>query len=204
MKIVKDNIRSNPGPAAALLTKMKANMDSLATKAIHSGTTAKYTSINTKDGYVEFRSPGGDWLGDNFDLIEPTLLRFVVALDAAIDPEKYRQEYQKKLYKLLTTKSESADTNELSRILSMYLSGQADQKTAARDLAQQATTRKKNKKDPGSLKEPAASAALLRAQQQQWLHWQHAQPSSVPARGQQPALCPAQPQCQWHSWPPCV
>jgi hypothetical protein len=159
MKIVKDNIRSRPESAAALLTKMKSNMDSLASKAIHTGKTNKFTSINTKTGYVEFRSPGGDWLDDNFDQIEPTLLRFVVAMDAAVDPEKYRQEYQKKLYKLLTTKSESADANELSRILSMYLSGQADQKTAARDLAQQATTRKKIKKDPDSLKEPAASAA---------------------------------------------
>jgi hypothetical protein len=165
MKIVKDNIRSRPESAAALLIKMKSNMDSLASKAIHTGKTNKFTSINTKTGYVEFRSPGGDWLDDNFDQIEPTLLRFVVAMDAAVDPEKYRQEYQKKLYKLLTTKSESADTNELSRILSMYLSGQADQKTAARDLAQQATTRKKNKKDPGSFKEPAAPAATSGSRQ---------------------------------------
>lgn len=142
MKIVKDNIRSNPGPAAALLTKMKANMDSLATKAIHSGTTAKYTSINTKNGYVEFRSPGGDWLGDNFDLIEPTLLRFVVALDAAIDPEKYRQEYQKKLYKLLTADNKDDST---IRYFVDYVAGKIP-KAALRSFVRQVQADRKAKK----------------------------------------------------------
>jgi hypothetical protein len=153
MKIVKDNIRSNPGPAAALLTKMKANMDSLATKAIHSGTTAKYTSINTKDGYVEFRSPGGDWLGDNFDLIEPTLLRFVVALDAAIDPEKYRQEYQKKLYKLLTADSKDDST---IRYFVDYVAGKIP-KAALRSFVKQAQLERGLKKNP--VQEPAPSQA---------------------------------------------
>ena len=162
MKIVKDNIRSNPGPAAALLTKMKANMDSLATKAIHSGTTAKYTSINTKDGYVEFRSPGGDWLGDNFDLIEPTLLRFVVALDAAIDPEKYRQEYQKKLYKLLTADNKDDST---IRYFVDYVAGKIP-KAALRSFVKQAQLERGLKKnpapEPAATKEPAASGARQR------------------------------------------
>jgi hypothetical protein len=51
---------------------------------------------------VEFRSPGGDWLSDFEDgKVENTLLRFVVALDAAVDETKYKEEYAKKLYKLL-------------------------------------------------------------------------------------------------------
>jgi hypothetical protein len=162
MKIVKDNIRSNPGPAAALLTKMKANMDSLATKAIHSGTTAKYTSINTKDGYVEFRSPGGDWLGDNFDQIEPTLLRFVVALDAAIDPEKYRQEYQKKLYKLLTADNKDDST---IRYFVDYVAGKIP-KAALRSFVKQAQLERGLKKNPvpdsAATKEPAASGPRQR------------------------------------------
>jgi hypothetical protein len=144
LKIVKDNIRSNPGPAAALLTKMKTNMDSLATKAIHSGTTAKYTSINTKDGYVEFRSPGGDWLDANFSLIEPTLLRFVVALDAAVDPEKYRQEYQKKLYKLLTADNKDDST---IRYFVDYVAGKIP-KAALRSFVKQAQLERGLKKNP--------------------------------------------------------
>ena len=104
MGMIKERIAQRPADAAAMLQKMKAGMEELATKIIHSGTTSKFTSINTKDGYIEFRSPGGDWLDSNFGLIETTLMRFVVALDAAMDPAKYRDEYLKKLYRLLDPK----------------------------------------------------------------------------------------------------
>ena len=104
MGMIKERIAQRPRDAAAMLQKMKTGMEELATKIIHRGTTSKYTSINTKEGYIEFRSPGGDWLNQNFDKIETTLLRFVVALDAAMDPAKYRDEYLKKLYRLLDPK----------------------------------------------------------------------------------------------------
>jgi Putative amidoligase enzyme len=102
-------ITNNPDDVAALFDRMKGKLGEYATKLIHSGVTDKYTSINTKTGYVEFRSPGGDWLGEyaaDPGKITNTLLRFVVALDAASDPQKYRQEYLKKLYKLLSPKSD--------------------------------------------------------------------------------------------------
>lgn len=110
MKIVRDRVRDRPEDAEAMLRQMKQHLSDMATKVIHSGETHKYTSINTKGGYVEFRSPGGDWMSeyaDNPGKVTNTLLRFVVALDAAIDPEKYRQEYLKKLYKLLDIKKET-------------------------------------------------------------------------------------------------
>ena len=62
LKRVKDNIRSRPEDAKRLLDSMKSGLNDIASKAVHSGATDKYTSINTKDGYIEFRSPGGDWL----------------------------------------------------------------------------------------------------------------------------------------------
>ena len=108
MAIVRDRVRERPEDAQAMLQKMKSHLDDMASKVIHSGSTNKYTSINTKDGYVEFRSPGGDWLqeySDNPGKLENTLLRFVVALDAACDPEKYRQDYLKKLYAILQPKT---------------------------------------------------------------------------------------------------
>ena len=103
---VRDHVQKRPYEAKYLLDKMKGHMGELASKAIHSGITDKYTSINTKDGHVEFRSPGGDWLGDNFSQIENTLLRFTVALSAAMDPKAYREEYLKKLYKILAPNGE--------------------------------------------------------------------------------------------------
>lgn len=99
-------IRQNPAKAEEMLERMRQGMDQLASKAIHSGTTDKYTSINNKNGYIEFRSPGGDWLNDNFAEIDNTLRRFTVAMSAAVDPEMYRKEYLKKLYKLLDVSSE--------------------------------------------------------------------------------------------------
>ncbi len=91
-----------------LVTQLKNNCEEIASKAIHNGHTDKYTSINTKDNYVEFRSPGGDWLNDEtFDKIENTMYRFIVALDAACDPQKYRKEYLKELYKLIPSEPNS-------------------------------------------------------------------------------------------------
>lgn len=83
-----------------LFKKLKNNLETMASKVIHSGRVGKFTSINPKDNRVEFRGPGGDWLGQNFDKIEDTLYRTVVALDAAVDPDKYRKEYLKKLTKM--------------------------------------------------------------------------------------------------------
>lgn len=121
--IVKKNIKDNPENAKALLDQMKSGLEQMASRAIHGAITNKFTSINTKDGYVEFRSPGGDWLNDKFDKIEPTLLRFVVALDAAVKPDLYRQEYLKKLYKAL----EPAGNKNTIDYFTRYVAGEIPQ-----------------------------------------------------------------------------
>ena len=140
--IIKDAVRNKPEDAARLLDKMKGNLDQLATKAIHSGITSKYTSINTKDGHIEFRSPGGDWLDDNFDKIENTLLRFTVAMSAALNPEAYRQEYLTKLYKLLSENNEGDDT---IKYFSDYVAGKIPQ-AALRSFVKQAQLQRKVKR----------------------------------------------------------
>ena len=106
LAMIRNRTSKSDGPEKVekLLTKMKTQLDSLASKIIYTSNDSKYVSINAREKYIEFRSPGGDWLGENFNLIENTLLRFVVALDAACDPTKYRQEYLTKLYKLLQVK----------------------------------------------------------------------------------------------------
>jgi hypothetical protein len=108
--IVKKHIQQRPQDAEALLKQMKDHLNAAASKLIHSGVTEKYTSINVKGGYIEFRSPGGDWLNEDLATIEATLLRFVVAMDAAVDPNKYKEEYAKKLYKLLAPSNDTTDT----------------------------------------------------------------------------------------------
>ena len=139
---VRERVRQRPEEAQRLLDKMKGQMGELASKAIHGGYTDKYTSINTKDGHIEFRSPGGDWLDDNFDKIENTLLRFTVAMSAALNPEAYREEYQKKLYKLLTQDQKDSDT---IRYFSDYVAGKIP-KAALRSFVKQAQLERKVKR----------------------------------------------------------
>jgi len=141
MGIIKERIAQRPEDAAAMLQKMKTGLGELASKVVHSGTTSKFTSINTKDGYIEFRSPGGDWLGDNFDKIETTLMRFVVALDAAMDPEKYRDEYLKKLYAVLKPR----DQNDTLSYFAKFAAGELP-KAALKSFIRQAQLERKGKK----------------------------------------------------------
>jgi hypothetical protein len=51
LDIIKDAVRNKPEDAARLLDKMKGNLDQLATKAIHSGITQKYT-VNQHQGWT--------------------------------------------------------------------------------------------------------------------------------------------------------
>ena len=113
-----------------LLTKLRSNMEEIASKVIHSGRTDKFTSINTKDSYVEFRGPGNNWLKTDTDKLTNTLLRFVVALDAACDPQKYRKEYLKALYKALP----STQKNQQMSLFAKYMTGDITKKKYADEL----------------------------------------------------------------------
>ena len=144
MSKIRDRIR--PEDVPAVLSQVKQNLNSLASKIIHSGITEKYTSINTRDKYVEFRGPGGDYLdSDPLDLVN-TALRLAMSLRIATDPEAYKQEYAKKLYKLVEQSPEADDSVEL---FSQYALGQINKsELAARlEFAQRGRKLEKTKKD---------------------------------------------------------
>jgi hypothetical protein len=141
---IKTALKQKPEAAAQIMDLMKQGLDGAATKAIHTGVTDKYTSINTKTGYIEFRSPGGDWLDANFANIENTLLRFTVALSAAIDPEAYRKEYLTKLYKLLSEGMDKSDT-DIIQLFSNYSAGDLDKAALIRQVRQKQLARDVNK-----------------------------------------------------------
>lgn len=95
-------IQSDPSIVTKMFEKMRGELDQLASQLIASKNPERKFSVNLKDRYVEFRSPGDDWLNNKFwNQVKPTMLRFIVALDAASDPAKYREEYLKKLYTIL-------------------------------------------------------------------------------------------------------
>jgi hypothetical protein len=85
---------------------MKSNLIELAQRYVQQGVgNSKYTSAHIKPGYIEFRSPGGDYLsvGDQGeqDALASTMRRFAYAMYLAGRPDLERPEYYKKLYKLI-------------------------------------------------------------------------------------------------------
>jgi hypothetical protein len=152
---IRGAVRQNPDRAKELMDKMKSGMDQLASKIIHSRSTEKYTSINVKNGYIEFRSPGGDWLNDNFAEIDNTLRRFTVALSAAVDPEQYRQEYLKKLYKLLDVSGEKDPLSYFAK----YAAGELP-RAALKSFVRQAQAERKVKSGKADAEEYDKLAAI--------------------------------------------
>ena len=120
MEIIRRQIDySRPESIKDILTNLRSQLISSASKLIHSGYTEKHTSINPKNGWVEFRGPGGDYLSRSPDEIASTALRLAMGLKIACDPNAYRQEYIKKLYKLLTP---AGDVDSIN-LFSAYVSG---------------------------------------------------------------------------------
>ena len=62
--------------------------------------------------WVEFRSPGGDWLNLDDKWIEKTLYNYVVAMNAAMDPDSHKQEYVKKLLNFLNISQISQELHQ--------------------------------------------------------------------------------------------
>lgn len=137
--------KTNPDKVQTMLRQMQGNLSAMASKIVHTGQTSKYTSINTKTGYIEFRSPGGDWLGEyaaDPGKITNTLLRFVVALDIAMKPELYRQEYMKKLYKTL----DQGDNSDTIKFFARFSAGELPQ-SALKSFVKQAQLQRQRGKE---------------------------------------------------------
>jgi len=118
----------------------------LASKLIHTGSTEKFTSINNRDDWIEFRSPGGDWLGDDLGPVKNTLLRAVVALDVATKPQEFKQEYYKKLYKTLNPKGDDDSIQYFAR----YAAGELPTSALKSFIRQIQTKREVQKQAPDS------------------------------------------------------
>ena len=86
----------------------------------------KYTSIHIKQGYIEFRIAGGDYL-NKVEEAELAMLRFARAYTIASDPNAEREEYQKKLFKLINSEDPAEN------IWAQYQAGQIN----AEDLKDQ-------------------------------------------------------------------
>jgi len=139
----------------AVMNKMKEGLTLAASKIIHTGYTSKYTSINTKEGYIEFRGPGGDYLDKTPEELANTALRMALALRIATDPEMYKKEYQKRLYKVLTDADEKDDLTKFKDYVARFQT--ADKETRGyiiQTIQAEREARKAKKKKPGNESRP--------------------------------------------------
>lgn len=124
------------------MQQVRANMTAAAGKTVVEGETEKHISVHVKSTHVEFRSPGNDWLNVPVDELKATVHRFVVALDAAMDPTKHRQEYLKKLSKFVGNYTDRID------IVNLYVNSVAGMKQGEQaDLKKQLLKRSRAVKD---------------------------------------------------------
>jgi hypothetical protein len=86
-----------------LFEQMRNHLSQLASKSLAQPSGfGKYTSIHPKDKYIEFRSAGGMNYFKDIDKIKNTLLRYAYATAISSEPKLERNEYAKKLFRLLT------------------------------------------------------------------------------------------------------
>jgi len=115
--------RSDPSRVEEMMRQFQGGLNRLASTILHTGSTSKYSSINNRGDWIEFRGPGGDWLGDDLSAVKNTMLRAVVATDVATKPEEFKQEYYKKLYKTLA----QGQDNDVIQYFAKYAAGELPQ-----------------------------------------------------------------------------
>jgi hypothetical protein len=101
---IKDSVHTDKIPGAFEL--MRRGLIELATKTLGQNGHGKYTSINLKNDYVEFRSMGDEY-HQNVGGIIDTVKRYAYAMHIASRPDLHRDEYAKKLYKMLSKSGEA-------------------------------------------------------------------------------------------------
>lgn len=153
LKELSTAVHSDQSAAYAIMQGLQSNLAASA-NSLYDQNYSRRVSINRKINCIEFRSPGGDWI-NNIDQMLNALNRFVVAVSIAADPNAHRQEYAKKLYKLVMSNGTPANSVEL---FTMFQSGQL----TTNDL--------KRKVKVGKAERPAAySPAQLRAGNRSWV-----------------------------------
>ena len=135
----------SPQQIATAMEKMRGNLINLAYKDLADRSPGR-DSINMKDNYVEFRSAGGDYLSkesdQGMDFLFNTMLRYVRALDIAGDPTAERQEYAKKLYKLI-----SPSGDDTLNLFSQFATGEIDREKLKTEWARKTLA----KDEPGAI-----------------------------------------------------
>lgn len=85
---------------AVIYSEMRDGLASSAASVIAKRNANRTMTINVKDDYIELRSMGNDYMS-KIPLVKNMIMRYAQAYAVAIDPNAYKQEYAKKLTKLV-------------------------------------------------------------------------------------------------------
>ena len=160
MKKIRNRIGNDRGPAVAnAMDLMRHNLIELAQKSLAVSNISgfgKYTSINPQGGYdsrdpskrrgskyIEFRSAGGKNYFEDIDRLKNTLLRYAQAMAVAGDASAYRNEYYKKLYKLIAPATGDVALDLFSR----YNAGTINLSELKKSWAEKALEKERSKPD---------------------------------------------------------
>ena len=113
----------------------------------------RYMSVNYKDKYIEVRSAGGN-VFEMKDKILETMNRYVRVMALAADPEAEKQEYAKKLYKLLSSSSSIKGNDDTIRYFSQYAAGTLPS-TALKSFVRQTQSQRKRDREIKAATAPA-------------------------------------------------
>lgn len=127
-----------------VLDLMRSGIIELAGTAIKRGGYGKYTSINLKDDYIEFRSMGNNYM-DHVDEVINNVKRYAYAMYIASRPDLYRDEYARKLYALLKDAAKSGG-EDVVKIFARYTSKHLS-KEELKDLLRQRKAQRSYRKD---------------------------------------------------------
>lgn len=112
--------------------KLPTEADAMVKIARDAMSTSKYSSVNIeklKDNYLEFRIAGGADYHTEYNKIRETVLRFVSALEIAVDPKAEREQYMKKLSKLLGAIEDSGGAEFQTKSIEEIMSKNMDDAT---------------------------------------------------------------------------
>lgn len=159
-------VKQMPG----LFSQLQKGLDDTALKMLSTMLVPRgdrYVSVNIKDKYIEFRSAGGNYL-EQLDKIKNTMLRYVRVMGIASNPAEGKQEYAKKLYKLLIEGIDNDEDANTMKWFAMYASGNIPKEELILRL-KRAQFARQAKKNPT----PAAPEQAQQAQPEpgQWERW---------------------------------
>jgi hypothetical protein len=145
--------RDRPAKASAfakMMGQMRKDVNNVVGRSFAEVDFGKFTSVGIKENRIEFRSAGGDYLQSLSEIIN-TVNRFVVAYSIACDPQAYRKEYAKKLYKLASSVGDKEASKTSMTLFAAFNSGMLSKEELVAQLKQQIAKRQAQRANPNQV-----------------------------------------------------